>query len=207
MVVDQVTTMEAKPLNTPHIFITNHEEPAPVAHKKEHDNKEKKTNHVHHEQKTHANKKEAEKHQVNQKPAEHKAVPQKSAWGNKQINNLKAKTATKGQSHGKGSSQLAAGPQGAQSQAKGSKGSSTAANFDSEDRHAHDNWGVTKTGNKADAWVSKGLSDQKTAGKTQGTAFGSGNAGSKTGREGSQAFGNGKKGTKSGASWKAGCPV
>ena len=124
-----------------------------------------------------------------------------NAWGQKSITNTKASGNAKGQSFGKGSSQTAAGPQGAHSLANGTKGTKTGSNFKSDSRENIDAWAVNKSNGKSSAWGNKAINEQKVDAKSKAQSFGSGNSGTKTGLDGSQAFGKGTHGTKSGASW------
>lgn len=124
-----------------------------------------------------------------------------SAWGNKASNNTKISGSSQGISFGKGGSSAVAGPQGAQSMANGSKGTSTGSSFKNDSKQAVDAWGVTNNNGKQNAWGTKGLAEQKVDAKAKAQTFGSGNSGSKTGNDGSQTFGKGSKGSKTNASW------
>jgi len=96
----------------------------------------------------------------------------------------------------------AAGPQGAQSHAHGTKGTKTGSSFKSDEQRAYDSWGVSNHGGHASAWGSKGTSDQQVKSNVHGQSFGNGGSGTHTGRDGAQAYAQGDKGTKTGADWK-----
>jgi len=123
-------------------------------------------------------------------------------WGKNEKTKSKIDATSQAQSFGKGSSTSVAGPQGAKSQATGSKGTSTGSSFNSDEQKKLSNWGETKNGNHRSAWGQTGSSDQKIASNVNAETFGKGASGSATGREGAEAFANGKKGSNTGADWK-----
>lgn len=162
----------------------------------EHQNNKKKAHHNNSEESSESEEKENNHQGKNNK--NHNG----SAWGKNEHKTAKINAASKGQSFGKGGSTAMAGPQGAQSQAKGSKGTKTGSSFNSDETNAFDNWGVTNKNGKADAWGTKGKASQKVSSNVKADTFGKGESGTMTGRNGAQAFGNGEHGSKTGADWK-----
>lgn len=125
-----------------------------------------------------------------------------SKWGKNEATNAKIDAKSKAQSYGNGNSASFAGPQGAKSQASGSKGTSTGSSFNSDEKRRQYNWGETRNGKNKNAWGQIAESDQKVASKVHAKTFGKGASGTATGRDGAEAFGKGTKGSKTGANWK-----